>query len=386
MRALIFVLLCFSFETSYAKTRIAVSKFTNKSSNGRCYLGYWRNVGEGMADQLITELKRIPRFAVLERDNINQMYAEEHKLVNADKRTLPKKNGFKAAEYSIVGAVTSFEMCDSKVGGKVNVGSLFGIKGTDLSVGGKRQEAKVVLDLRVVDTETGEVVLSINEEGTSTATNFDFDARVKEASFGSDIYNSTPVGEATRVALANIVKKLSALVPDKPQMVAQAITAPPPVAVVSARTAPAAAAVVKPVSATVTQSAYVCSEKIFDQPKFNQDYVLCRVLEKSSSGQRAKVLNLQDGQSKLTTSESLFKIEKIDKVALGQNVLVDCSQVPTQVKKYCDTKGFRECKVIDETQGEVSIICKGDKEVTVSKTVVRKLSPVNIARDVAQEK
>ena len=120
---------CFS-HVAYGKTRIAVSAFEDKSgSQSSCNKGFFREflgdkLGTGFKDQLITELAKTGRFQIVERDNLRKMYTEEHELINADHSTKPKKNKFKAAEYSIVGAITSFELCQSNVGGDLDVGSL----------------------------------------------------------------------------------------------------------------------------------------------------------------------------------------------------------------------------------------------------------------------
>ncbi|MEO0337170.1 MAG: CsgG/HfaB family protein, partial [Pseudomonadota bacterium] len=188
-----------------AKTRLAISTFENKtgSSGGSCKFSYrrFRSLGKGLKDQLTTWLVKTRRFSVQERENLKKMYNEEHKLVNSNKRYAPKANQFKAAHYSITGAITKFEMCDSDMGGDVDVGGLFGLKNAGLEVGASRTTAKVGLDIRIVDVETGEVLSAFAVSGKASSTGVSVDGDIKGADFGTEAFKNTPLGEATDKAV-----------------------------------------------------------------------------------------------------------------------------------------------------------------------------------------
>lgn len=200
---------------SYAKTRLAVSTFEDKSgSQSSCNKGILREImgdklGRGFKDQLITELSKTGQFQIVERDNLKKMYSEEHELINADPSTKPRKKGFKAAEYSIVGSVTSFELCQNNVGGDLDVGSLLTGGKKSFDVGAERSSAKVVLDVRVVNVATGVVVNSFRAEGDAVSTDFKLSGSIKNARFGSKGFYKTPLGEATREALKDAADKIT---------------------------------------------------------------------------------------------------------------------------------------------------------------------------------
>jgi hypothetical protein len=164
-----------------------------------------------MADQLITVLSETGKYDVMEREHLRKMYDQEHELINADKETELTKNKFKTAQYSIAGAVTAFEYCEKGGGGGLNVGKLVGIG--SMRVGGKYAQAKVVMDLRVINTTTGQVMKSVRAEGDVSRAKLGVDGFVKGVDFDSEGFSSTPLGEATREALEDAVIKLAKVIP-----------------------------------------------------------------------------------------------------------------------------------------------------------------------------
>ncbi len=212
--------------TGFAKTRLAVSTFKDKSARSKCRVGWFsrNDLGTGFQEQLITKLQKKGRFSIQERTNLKQMYNEEHNLINSDRRYSPRKNQFKSAHYSITGAVTAFELCNQGGDAKVDVGGLFGFKNTGLKVGGGVTKAKVGLDVRIVDVESGEILDSFTVEGSSSSAKFNVDGDYKGSRFGSKAFGNTPLGEATRVALAKAANKIDGILPDRkddPREVAQ---------------------------------------------------------------------------------------------------------------------------------------------------------------------
>lgn len=195
-----------ALEIASAKARLSITEFEDKSGSGRCHISWVSNIGSGMQDQLITELSKSDKFSIQERATLKKMYEGEHQLINAKKKSLPKKNQFEAAEFTIVGAITGFELCSSGTGAGVGLsGESLGVPGF-LRIGGKSEKAKVILDLRVVRVETGEVVKSFSAEGTASSVGFKLGADVKGVEFGGEGFENTPLGEATRKAIQNAVE------------------------------------------------------------------------------------------------------------------------------------------------------------------------------------
>lgn len=193
---------------------VSVLKFENKVGASSCNQDwYWwqDHLGTAFQDMLITELQKNSKFEVYERENINQMYANEHQLVNSQAEEKIETGKFKKAKYTFVGAVSGYEYCAQKTGGSVNVGmlaSLVGFGGVpSVNIGLSKANAKVIIDLRVIDTRTGRIVKSIKAEGEASRKNFKVAAEIGD--FGDAM--ETPVGEASRSAIEKATKEILAV-------------------------------------------------------------------------------------------------------------------------------------------------------------------------------
>jgi len=136
---------------------VAVLDFRNTSS------AYWWKPGLGteLAGLLSNELTATKKFNVVERQKIgaaiNELKFGESGLV--DPSTKRKLGKIKAAHYLITATITSFEENTSEDGGAI---SFMGF-----SVGRKEARASLSIDLRVINTETGEIADSRSIEATS---------------------------------------------------------------------------------------------------------------------------------------------------------------------------------------------------------------------------
>ncbi|MGE3975702.1 MAG: CsgG/HfaB family protein [Bdellovibrionales bacterium] len=201
------ILLNFKSKAYGKQIPISVTEFTDKTGDpGRCNYGwlYWQNrMGSAFQEMLITELVKDRRLMVLERGTINKIYEGEHNLVNSknDTKTL-KRESFKKAKYTIVGSTSEFEFCAEKDDTGVDVGvaaDLIGIPNPFGSVKVKSggAKAKAVIDLRVINVETGEVIASVTKEGNSENKNFSLDSNI----FDKKSENSQPIAQAAREAI-----------------------------------------------------------------------------------------------------------------------------------------------------------------------------------------
>lgn len=363
---LLLLIASFGF-TAQAKTRLAVSKFSDKSGHSRCKTSFFgNNLGSGMTDQLISELKNESKFVILERENLKNMYSEEHELINADSRTRPVKNKFKAAHYSIVGAITSFELCSSDVGGSVDVGGLLGMKKSGLNIGGGQQSAKVALDLRVVDVTTGEVLTSFTSEGSASSTKVDIKGNVQGAKFGSGAFFSTPLGEATREALKKATERLAQEIPEKADDVVAA--APRPNNVGQAARMPTSS------GRSVAQATQISSSHYCLHNKYSSGttYQMCKVLNLSGNGS-AKVLNLATGTQSLTKLSDIYTTDTSTSVKPGEKVIVPCTQFSSFAVTSCYAqrreKRAVECTVVDKVDDLVSVMCE-TKDFSVKRSAI----------------
>jgi curli biogenesis system outer membrane secretion channel CsgG len=177
------------------KKRVAISRFEDRSGSGFSHLG------SGVADMLATALVKSGKFAVIERQELDKIVEEqklgESGLVTA--QTAPKVGQLLGAELFVVGAVTECGTKESNIGGGISV---FG--------GGlKTKKARTVVDIRLINTSTGEIIASEAEEGTESTTGVA--VRYSDIDFNNqDSWDNTDIGKATREAVNKTVDLIAA--------------------------------------------------------------------------------------------------------------------------------------------------------------------------------
>jgi len=182
------------------KLRVSVTAFKNKVKH--VYGG--RNIGKGMAEMLTTELARTGRFIVLERIAIGDVVGEQalgqSGLVRQE--SAARSGQMLGAQVIIRGAVTEFSDAASGVGGGVQI-KRFGMSG-------QSKNAHVGVDVRVIDAATGQVIASTYASAKARSAG----GRVSYASpnfqIGGGMFSSTPLGQATRSAIADAVSFITA--------------------------------------------------------------------------------------------------------------------------------------------------------------------------------
>lgn len=204
------------------KTRIAVldlsgkalestTSYTPSSSTTTVELPPPDGFARGLTEMLTTALADRETFVVLERQEIGEVLDEqdfgESGRVNPE--TAPEIGSVIGAQTLITGTITEFNYEKSSVGGDVSV--LGG-----LEAGVDRVTAMVALDLRVIDAVTGEVITSVREEGTASATGANVEVSVDENRFGTGGSVSTPLGQASREVVEKVVEDLERELGDRP--------------------------------------------------------------------------------------------------------------------------------------------------------------------------
>ena len=118
--------------------------------------------GEAITEMLTTELVSADKFMIMEREKIVMSTKEQEMAASGlmDMDTAPERGKLKGADFSITGAITEFRT-DSGAG-VIPIPGLGGI-----AIGS--HTATVMLDLRVVNNRTGEVIAAIREKGSSNA-------------------------------------------------------------------------------------------------------------------------------------------------------------------------------------------------------------------------
>jgi curli biogenesis system outer membrane secretion channel CsgG len=135
-----------------AKPGLSVRAFDNKAGGGT------EAPASAITEMMTTELYNADIFILLEREKLDYV-AEEIRLGQSglmDPSTAPEVGKIKGARYTMTGAITVYYYNAS--GGYVYVPGIAG-------AGAAGQTAYVTLDIRVIDTATGEVVYAKAEQG-----------------------------------------------------------------------------------------------------------------------------------------------------------------------------------------------------------------------------
>jgi curli biogenesis system outer membrane secretion channel CsgG len=111
-----------------------------------------------------------------------------------------KMKKIKGAKYLVMGTVAAFEMSGKKGGG-------IGYKG--FKIGGKKTKTYIAVDVKVVDTETGEVVDARTIEASAKGSALGASAYVKGFSIGGAQEKKTPTGKAIRACIIYISEYLT---------------------------------------------------------------------------------------------------------------------------------------------------------------------------------
>lgn len=157
-------------------------------------------LGSNMTEQLTTALINTGRFVVLERKALSDVREEQAlgKSGEVNPATAPATGQLIGAEWLIKAAITEYESKASRSGG------LLGFKG--FGIGGKKARAKVVLDVRIIDSSTGEVVDSVKASGDAKTSGAIGAIAVSGVVLAAGKEDKTPIGQATRTALENAVQ------------------------------------------------------------------------------------------------------------------------------------------------------------------------------------
>ncbi len=188
------VLVSFSLGWADEKPRIGVLRFTNQT-----HAGWWSgNMGYELQDMLASELANTKAFQVLERKEINAVMGEQDLGASGriDPRTRAKIGKIKGARYLVSGTVSAFEEDTSGTGGGI------GILG--FHIGGSKGKAYMAVDLKVIDTETGEIVDNRTVEASSEKYGVNVGGGIAGVYGNLGKHEKTPTGKAIRACIIEI--------------------------------------------------------------------------------------------------------------------------------------------------------------------------------------
>ena len=162
-----------------------------------------------LTEVLTTELSKTGKFIVLERKALADINAEQELgasgKVNVE--TAAKAGAIIGAQILVRCAISEYAYTQTGTSGSLKI-----IKG--LSLGATVLRAQVGIDTRIYDVKTSEVLASTVSRGTATAKGADikFSDTKMDASAGG--FMTTPLGQASREALAGAVQFIVSKVGD----------------------------------------------------------------------------------------------------------------------------------------------------------------------------
>ncbi len=174
------------------KPVLGVAEFRNNATG----VWWWGGgVGWDLASMLTNELAGTNSFTMVERSKLEPVLAEQDLADYGRVRpgTGAEVGKLTGAQYLVLGTVTAFESKTKGTGGGI------GYKG--LRLGGKKDEAYLAIDLRVVDSTTGEVAYVRSVEARAGGKGFK--VGVARSGFSGNLaqHEKTPVGKAIRAVV-----------------------------------------------------------------------------------------------------------------------------------------------------------------------------------------
>jgi curli biogenesis system outer membrane secretion channel CsgG len=194
-----FLLLAFTYQgiaqdLSALKKRVAVINFEDRS-------GYGHNIGRGVADMLVTSLVESEKFIVIERAELDEILKEQGlgQTGLVTPQSAAKVGQLLGLQRIITGSITEFGSKQDKVGG--------GIGGFNIGV--STTTARVAVDLRIINVNTGEIVMAKMAEGEDSSTGLD-NVGVENIDFhNSSTWDNTQLGIASREAINGCVEYIT---------------------------------------------------------------------------------------------------------------------------------------------------------------------------------
>ncbi len=174
------------------KKRIAVSAF----DDGAGYHGG----GTGVSDMLATALVKSGKFVVVERKEIDKVLQEQKMGLSGviTEQTAPQVGRMLGVDLLVVGSVSELGTKERSIGGSIPL----------VGAGVTTKTARAAVDIRLVNTTTGEIIAAETEEGTES--NLGVDVRYESINF-SDVsaWDNTDVGKACRQAVDGCVELIA---------------------------------------------------------------------------------------------------------------------------------------------------------------------------------
>ena len=180
------------------KKRIAILDFDNDVNN------YWWDrswhIERKLTEMMVTELMKTNQFIIVERSALDEVLAEQDLAAGGRVRqeTAARVGELLGAQVLVKGSITEFIEKES--------GGIGGIAISGIGIGGSYHTGHVAIDMRLIDSTTGQVLQAHRAEGKIKSSSIGGIAFFSGVAFGGATYKKTALGQATRQAIQQGVR------------------------------------------------------------------------------------------------------------------------------------------------------------------------------------
>ena len=193
------------------KKRVAIMDFDYATVHGgvSAIFGQDVDIGQGIADLLVTNLVKDGSYSVIERKALDKILAEQN-FSNSDRAnptSAAKIGKMLGVDAIVVGSITQFgnDTKNQNIGGGGGNWGGFGVGG----IGRKKAKAIVGITARIVDIDTGEILAVAEGKGESQRNSTSLlggggnwhGFGAGHVDMGSSDFQNTIIGEATKAAV-----------------------------------------------------------------------------------------------------------------------------------------------------------------------------------------
>jgi curli biogenesis system outer membrane secretion channel CsgG len=218
MSKTLLALLCAVAVFAQSKPALSIDNFDYSAvmTSVQAIFGTQQNIGRGISAMMTRRIVQDGRFMVVERRKVNEVMREQDfDTSNRVKRGTGARTGqIRGANLTLMGDIVVFGRDDRRLGGAAGAATY----GAGAGIGGynSNNKAVVVLDYRIVDVETSEVLASGEARGESRRTSRGAGtAFLAGGVFGGGAINMTSsnfaetiIGEATMDAVNKLAEQI----------------------------------------------------------------------------------------------------------------------------------------------------------------------------------
>jgi curli biogenesis system outer membrane secretion channel CsgG len=171
----------------------------------------WWNTGVGwdLSDMLTNELADTGDFRMVERSKLQHVLGEQDLGASGrvSRHTAARIGKLTGARYLVMGSISSFQQNTQSSGGGFSIGGI--------SIGNKSTHAYIAVDLRVVNTRTGEIEYSRTVEAHTKGSGVSLGLSHGGFSGHLNEQKKTPAGKAIRAVIMEASDYLSCVMVER---------------------------------------------------------------------------------------------------------------------------------------------------------------------------